>query len=109
MKAHYYTNLVEDDRTIQKDVLIEESALNEVVRYLKSNLMARAKTIQERLQSVRNDSTFEITALFLSKSAAISKLESFLTEWSCPYFVFALGDKLAFLELLFCPAKLFLC
>ena len=41
MKAHYYTNLVEDDRTIQKDVLIEESALNEVVRYLKSNLMAR--------------------------------------------------------------------
>ena len=59
MKAHYYTNLVEDDRTIQKDVLIEESALNEVVRYLKSNLMARAKTIQERLHSVKNNSNFD--------------------------------------------------
>ena len=33
MKSHYYTNLVEGGRTIQGDALIEESALNEVVRY----------------------------------------------------------------------------
>ena len=34
MKAHYYTNLVEGGRTIRGDFLIEESALNEVVRYV---------------------------------------------------------------------------
>ena len=34
MKALYYTILVEHGRTIQGDVLIEESALNEVIRFL---------------------------------------------------------------------------
>ena len=33
MKAHYYINLVEGGRTIKRDVLIDESALNEVVQY----------------------------------------------------------------------------
>ena len=34
--AHYYTIVVKEEgcRTIQRDVLIVESALNEVVRYL---------------------------------------------------------------------------
>ena len=32
MKAHHYTNLIEGVRTIQGDVLIGESALNEIVR-----------------------------------------------------------------------------
>ena len=32
MKVLYYTNLVEGGRTIQRDILIEESILNEVVR-----------------------------------------------------------------------------
>ena len=41
---------------------------------------------------------FEIAALLLSpyrwgKSAAISKLESFLTEWSRSYIVFALATR----------------
>ena len=34
MKAHYYTNLLEGGRAIQVDVLIKESALNEVLRYM---------------------------------------------------------------------------
>ena len=33
MKAHYCTNLVEGSRTIQGDVPIKDSTLNEVVRY----------------------------------------------------------------------------
>ena len=33
MKAHYYTKFVEGGRTFQEDLLIEVSALNEVVRY----------------------------------------------------------------------------
>ena len=33
-KVHYCIDLVEDGRTIQGDVLIKESALNEVVRQL---------------------------------------------------------------------------
>ena len=36
MKAYYYTILVNGDLSIQGDVLIEESALKEVVRYLGS-------------------------------------------------------------------------
>ena len=33
MKARYYTNIfVEDGRTIQEDVIIDERALNEIVR-----------------------------------------------------------------------------
>ena len=55
----------------------------------------RAKTKLERLHSVRNNSNFEIAALFPSlyrcwKSAAISELELFLTEWSRFYIVLAL-------------------
>ena len=34
MKARYYTILVEVGRTIPEDLIIGESALNEVVRYL---------------------------------------------------------------------------
>ena len=34
MKAHFNVILVEDFRTIQGDVQIEESALSEIVRYL---------------------------------------------------------------------------
>ena len=33
MKAHYYKILVEGDLTIQENVMIEKSALIEVVRY----------------------------------------------------------------------------
>ena len=33
MKTHYYTILVEGSCTIQEDVLIEDSVLNDVVRY----------------------------------------------------------------------------
>ena len=33
MKAQYYTNLVEGGRSVQGDILIEESALDSVVRY----------------------------------------------------------------------------
>ena len=33
MKAHYFTHLVEGGRTIYGVLFIEESALNEVVRY----------------------------------------------------------------------------
>ena len=31
MKAHFYTNLVEGGCTIQGDVIIQESTLNEIV------------------------------------------------------------------------------
>ena len=34
MKVHYYTDLVEGGLTIKRDVLFDENALNEVVRYL---------------------------------------------------------------------------
>ena len=49
----------------------------------------------ERLHSVKNNSNFEIAALFHhlyseGKSAPISKLELFLTEWNRSYVVFAL-------------------
>ena len=55
----------------------------------------RAKTMKERLHSVKNDSNFEIAAPFHhlygeEKRAAISKLELFLNQWSRSYFVFAL-------------------
>ena len=33
MNAYCYTDLIEDGLTIQVDVIIEQSALNEVVRY----------------------------------------------------------------------------
>ena len=51
--------------------------------------------ILERLHSVKNNSQFEIAALFHplygeGKSASISKLESNFTEWKRSYFVFAL-------------------
>ena len=57
----------------------------------------KAKTIQEELHSVKNNSYFEIAALFPSpnrwwKSAAISKLELFLTERSRSYIFFALEN-----------------
>ena len=57
--------------------------------------MTRAKTKYERLHSVKNNSNFEIAAFFPSpyrwwKSAAISKLELFLTEWSRSYIFLAL-------------------
>ena len=38
VKEHFYKNLVEGGRTFQGDLLIEDSALNEVVRYSKSNI-----------------------------------------------------------------------
>ena len=46
-----------------------------------------------------NNSNFEIATLFhhiygKGKSAVISKLELFLTEWSCSYIVFALKKTL---------------
>ena len=58
-------------------------------------LVFRAKTIYERLHSVKDNPNFEIVALFHhldseEKSAPISKLELFLTEWNHPYIVFAL-------------------
>ena len=37
MKAQYYTNLVEGGPSTQGDLLIEKSALNEVVRYFTQN------------------------------------------------------------------------
>ena len=59
----------------------------------------RAKIISEQLHSVKNNSNFEFAALFHhlygeEKSAAISKLELFLTEWSRSCFVFALEHTL---------------
>ena len=53
--------------------------------------------ILERLHSVKNNSQFEIAALFHplygeEKSASISKLELFLTEWSRSNIVLALAD-----------------
>ena len=49
-----------------------------------------------RTQLFKNNSNFEIAKLFQhlyceGKIAAISKFESFFTEWSCSYFVFALS------------------
>ena len=42
LKADYYTNLVEGGGcTIQKDVLIKESALNEVVRYFRIQVVCK--------------------------------------------------------------------
>ena len=62
-----------------------------------SRSLSRAKTIKERLNSVENNSNFEISALFhhlygKRKRATISKLELFLTEWSRSYFFFALAS-----------------
>ena len=58
----------------------------------------RAKTIQERLHSVKNNSKFEIAALFHhlyseGKSAPMSKLELFLTEWNRSYIVLTLVSE----------------
>ena len=56
----------------------------------------RAKTILERLNSVKKLSCFEIAALFLHlvcgllKSAVISKQESFLTELTRSHIVLSL-------------------
>ena len=55
----------------------------------------RAKKIQERLHSVKINFNFEIAALFHhldseGKSAPISKLELFVTEWNRSYIVLAL-------------------
>ena len=63
--------------------------------YLFFTFQLRAKAIKEWLHSVKNNSNFEFAALFHhlngeGKSAPISKLELFLTEWSWSYFVFAL-------------------
>ena len=60
--------------------------------------MVRAKTIWEQLNSLKNNSNFEIAALFHllygeGKSVVISKLELSLTEWSRSYFVFALEPR----------------
>ena len=58
------------------------------------------KLLELRKYKNENSSNFEIAALFhhlygKGNSAAISKLELFLTEWSRSYFVFALGTLLA--------------
>ena len=65
------------------------------LKLVNHSVRTKAKTKLERLHSVRNNSNFEIATLFPSlyrcwKSAAISKLESFLTEWSRSYLVLAL-------------------
>ena len=62
------------------------------IKYLKQLSPSRAKTIEERLHSVKNNSNFEIATLFHhlygeGKRAAISKLELSLTEWSRSYII----------------------
>ena len=62
------------------------------------SITARAKTIQEQLHSVKQNSNFVIAALFhhlygKGKSAANSKLESIWIECSRSYIVLALAKS----------------
>ena len=64
-------------------------------RLSKIRSVSRAKTIQERFNSVKKVAKFEIAALFSRcvgewKSAANSNLATFLTELSLSYIVLAL-------------------
>ena len=80
--------------------------MSSTCKFSLTNLIARAKTKKRTTHSVKNNSNFEFAALFhllngKGKSAAISKLELFLTEWSRSYFVFALNLRTS-LKLLLC-------
>ena len=58
MKTHYYTNLVEGGCTFQRDVLIEESAQNEVVQF--ENTYIDIRHISLILQGYTTNSAKEI-------------------------------------------------
>ena len=95
--------LVEYHLTVDKILILIQGILSstlqshnlEVKILLGHNSLVEFLTIKERLHSIKSNSNFEIAALFhhlqgKGKSAAILKLELFLTQWSRSYFVFSL-------------------
>ena len=89
-KTFFYRGLIRSWplKTLTRDIAY-------TISYIK--LKSRAKTIWERLHTVKIDSSFEYATLLSSprrwwKSVAISNLELFLSEWNCSYIVLALDN-----------------
>ena len=56
MKAHYYTNLVEGGRTIQREAQFEESDVNKIVRVVQHVSVGFRTSDKMISHSIKNDS-----------------------------------------------------